>query len=303
MLSADAANVPAGVRWERADCCAAGTYEHLLENVDVVYHCAAAPYEGLSVFSPRVVFANTLQSTVGLLAASINAGVRRFVFCSSMSRYGHQRAPFTEDMDPAAADPYAIAKVASEQAVRNLCGLHGVEWVIAVPHNIYGPGQRYWDPYRNVAGIMINRCLLGKPPVVYGDGQQRRCLSFIDDVTGPLLKLATEDVSGEVINVGPDGDDWVEIGTLAEMIIRLTGSDLEPEFFPARPGEVFEAHCSADKARRLLGYEPAWSLEDGLVKYANWVREKGPRPFEYHLPVEISRSPLPVPRTWSEKLM
>ena len=108
-------------------------------------------------------------------------------------------------MPTAPADPYAIAKVAAEEIVRNLCSLHGLEWVIAVPHNIYGPGQRYWDPYRNVAGIMINRCLLGKPPVVYGDGSQRRCLSYIDDVTGPLLKLATEDVAGEVFNVGPDG--------------------------------------------------------------------------------------------------
>lgn len=302
MLAGDASNVPEGAYWWNADCCDVRTYSHLLKDADVVYHCAAAPYEGLSVFSPEVVFRNTLSSTVALLRASINAGVRRFVFCSSMSRYGHQLAPFSEDMPTAPADPYAIAKVASEQVVQNLCSLHDLEYVICVPHNVYGPGQRFWDPYRNVAGIMINRCLQGKRPIVYGDGRQRRCLSYISDVTGPLLKLATEDVAGEVINVGPD-DDGCTILELAEAVLRTLGSDLDPEFLPARPAEVHTAHCSAAKARKLLDYEPQVSLEDGLALYADWIRERGPREFAYHLPLEITRTPLQVPRTWAEKSM
>jgi UDP-glucose 4-epimerase len=302
LLGGDPENVPEGAYWWHVDCCDVRTYAHLLKDADVVYHCAAAPYEGLSVFSPEVVFRNTLMSTVALLRASINAGVRRFVFCSSMSRYGHQLAPFSEDMPTAPADPYAIAKVAAEEIVRNLCSLHGLEFVIACPHNIYGPGQRYWDPYRNVAGIMINRVLLGKPPIVYGDGSQRRCLSYISDVTGPLLKLATEDVAGEVINVGPD-DDGCTILELAQAVLRTLGSDLEPEFLPARPAEVHTAHCSAAKARKLLDYEPRVSLDEGLALYAAWIRERGPRKFEYHLPLEITRTPLETPRTWTQKLM
>ena len=300
LIAGEIANIPAGVRWRQADCRDAASYSGLLDGADVVYHCAAAPYEGLSVFSPQVVFENTLMSTVGLLRAAINAKARRFVFCSSMSRYGHQQAPFTEDMTPSPADPYAIAKVAAEDVTRNLCQLHGMEWVIAVPHNIYGPGQRYWDPFRNVAGIMINRILLGKPPVVYGDGSQRRCLSYISDVTGPLLKLATGDVAGEVFNVGPD-DEGCTMAELADLILDLTGVLFRPEFFPPRPAEVHTAHCSAAKARKLLGYEPQVELKDGLAEYISWIREKGPRPFDYHLPIEL---PGPhVPRTWSERLM
>ena len=302
LMAGDRSNVPEGAFWWQADCCEARTYSHLLKDADVVYHCAAAPYEGLSVFSPEVVFRNTLSSTVAMLRASINAGVKRFVFCSSMSRYGHQAAPFTEEMTPAPADPYAIAKVAAEDLVRNLCDLHGMQYVIAVPHNVFGPGQRYWDPYRNVAGIMLNRVLQGRPPIVYGDGSQRRCFSFISDVTGPLMKLATEDVAGEVINVGPD-DDGCTILELAQAVLRTCGSDLEPEFLPARPAEVHTAHCSAAKARKLLDYEPQVSLEDGLARYAQWIRERGPRPFEYHLPIEITRTPLETPRTWTHKLM
>jgi UDP-glucose 4-epimerase len=302
LLGGDVDNVPPGIPWGRYDCRDMTVYEHLIKDADVVYHCAAAPYEGLSVFSPNVVFENTMMSTVGMLTAAINAGARRFIFCSSMSRYGHQQAPFTENMQTAPADPYAIAKVASEELVKNLCELHGLEWVVVCPHNIYGPGQRYFDPYRNVAGIFINRVLQGKPPVIYGTGLQRRCLSYIDDVTSPLLKLATGDVAGEIINVGPDGDDWVQIRTLAELILHLTGSDLEPAFFPARPAEVFEAHCSADKARKLLGYEPQWDLERGLAEYIAWIRGKGPRQFDYHLPLEITGG-LEIPRTWSERIM
>jgi UDP-glucose 4-epimerase len=205
-------------------------------------------------------------------------------------------------MEPAPADPYAIAKVAAEQMVRTLCDLHKVAWVTVVPHNIYGPGQRYYDPYRNVAGIMVNRCLQGKPPVVYGDGSQRRCLSYISDVTGPLLKLATEDVAGEVFNVGPDGDGCT-MTELAELVMDLCGYSGEPEYHPARPGEVHTAHCSAAKATAWLGYEPLVDLKDGLARYISWVRERGPRPFGYHLPLEITRTPLKAPRTWTDRLM
>jgi UDP-glucose 4-epimerase len=302
LLGGELGNVPDGVSFLAGDCRDTSRYAWLLHGCDVVFHCAAAPYEGLSVFSPQVVFEHTLMSTVGLLRAAIEAGVRRFVFCSSMSRYGHQQAPFTEGMPTAAADPYAIAKVAAEEAVRNLCSLHGLEWVIAVPHNIYGPGQRFWDPYRNVAGIMINRVLSGKPPVVYGDGSQRRCLSYISDVTGPLLQLATGDVAGEVFNVGPDGDGCT-MTELAALVMDLCGYDGTPEYHPARPGEVHTAHCSARKARGVLGYEPRVDLKDGLTQYIGWIRGRGPRPFDYHLPLEITRTSLQAPRTWSERLM
>lgn len=301
MLGGDAANVPAGAVWRPVPCSNRGAYGFLLDGADVVYHCAAAPYEGLSVFSPEIVYENTLMATVSLLRASIAARVKRFVFCSSMSRYGAQRAPFTEDMPTAPVDPYGCAKVAAEAAVRNLCSLHGLEHAIAVPHNIYGPHQRYVDPFRNVAAIMINRVLRGKPPIVYGDGSQRRCLSYIDDVTGPLMQFADSSwVPGQVINVGPD-DPGVTILELAEMVLKLCESDLVPAFFPARPAEVHTATCSSDKARELLGYEPRWALEDGLAEMIAWIRERGPKPFDYHLPIELPREN--TPKTWTEKLI
>jgi UDP-glucose 4-epimerase len=275
-------------------------YQPLVNGADVVVHTAAAPYEGLSVFSPQVVCEHTLMSTAGALRAAITGGASRFVLCSSMSRYGSQPAPFTEDMPVAPEDPYACAKTASEDLTRVLCGLHGMEYVIVVPHNIYGPGQRYTDPFRNVAAIMVNRILQGKPPVIYGDGSQRRSLSYISDVTGPLMQALTAPVAGEVINVGPD-DPGVTISELAAMILKLTDCDLEPVHFPPRPGEVHTATCSAAKARRLLGYEPRVPLEDGLRELVAWVAEAGPRPFDYHLPVELPSERTPA--TWTQRLM
>jgi UDP-glucose 4-epimerase len=300
MLAGHVRNVPCGARWREAECQRTALYQHLVSDADVVVHTAAAPYEGLSVFSPQVVCEHTFMSTAGALRAAITAGASRFVFCSSMSRYGSQPAPFTEDMPVAPADPYAVAKTASEDLVRVLCGLHGMEYVIVVPHNIYGPGQCYTDPFRNVAAIMVNRILQGRPPVIYGDGSQRRSLSYISDVTGPLMQALTAPVAGEVINVGPD-DTGVTISELAGMILKLTDCDLEPVHFPPRPAEVHTATCSAAKARRLLGYEPRVPLEDGLRELIAWVAGMGPRPFDYHLPVELPSERTPA--TWTRRLI
>lgn len=300
MIGGDARNVPKGVIWRQTDCAHSSTWEDLIRDTDVVFHCAATAYEGLSVFSPELVYENTLMASVSVARASVAANVRRLVFCSSMSRYGSQPTPYTEDMPVRPQDPYACAKVGAEEAIRSICGLHGVEYVIAVPHNIYGPGQRYWDPFRNVAAIMVNRVLLGRPPVIYGDGSQRRCLSYISDVIDPLMALATRDVAGEVFNIGPD-DPGVTITTLARLVLKATESSLEPVHFPPRPAEVHTATCSAAKARRVLGYRPEVPLEDGLAHLVEWVQAMGPRPFDYHLPIEL---PGPcVPRTWADQLM
>jgi UDP-glucose 4-epimerase len=294
-------NVPPHVRFLVADCLEIPTYAAELAGVDVVFHCAAAPYEGVSVFSPFLVHQHTASATVALLSACANAGVRRFVFCSSMARYGQQPVPFTEDMTPQPVDPYGVSKLAAELQVRTVCEIYGMEWVIAVPHNIIGPRQKYDDPYRNVASIMINRILLGRPPIIYGDGGQRRCFSYVADVVAPLAALADEPaVAGEVINIGPD-EEFVSILELAKLIIELTGYAGEPIFVADRPREVREANCSADKARRLLGYQTSWSLRAGLAAMVEWIRTVGPREFTYHLPLEIVTDRTPV--TWTRRLM
>lgn len=294
-------NVPDRVDFHQVDCKYLNTMKKLLEGVDIVYHCACVPYEGLSVFSPHLVCENAYQITVTLITAAIHNKVKRFVYCSSMARYGEQPVvPFTEDMDPKPQDPYGISKLAAEKILQNLSKVHGMEYVIAVPHNIIGPRQKYDDPFRNVASIMINLMLQGKQPIIYGDGEQKRCFSFVQDDIDCLLKLGFQDnLAGEIINIGPD-EEFITIKELAKSIAEMLNFDLKPRYFPERPQEVRLATCSANKARRLLGYKTKTSLKEGLQKMIDYIKKRGVRNFRYHLALEIINDK--TPRTWKERL-
>ncbi|MBN2717724.1 MAG: NAD-dependent epimerase/dehydratase family protein [Deltaproteobacteria bacterium] len=294
-------NVPAHAVFHRVDCNDFKALSPLLKDVDVVYHCAATAYEGLSVFSPHLVTQNIVTATSGVVSAAVSKGVKRFILCSSMARYGTNAVPFTEDMVPAPQDPYGIGKWSAEQLLANIAETHGMEWAVAVPHNIIGPRQRYDDPYRNVVSIFINMMLQGRQPYIYGDGNQKRCFSFVSDVVDPLLRMATDNCCvGEVINIGPD-DEFITINELAATIARLLDFKLAPHRIAQRPREVYFANCSASKARRLLGYQPTIKLEEGLAVMIDWISSRGVRPFSHHLELEIDNGL--APKTWSEKLL
>ncbi len=301
MLGGELDNVPEGVDFHQVDCCSFEAMLRLTVGAEIVFHCAATAYEGFSVFSPHLVTENIVTASTAVFSAAIQNRVKRIVFCSSMARYGANEIPFMETYAPRPQDPYGIGKVAAEDILRNLCDVHGVEYVIAVPHNIIGPRQKFDDPYRNVASIMINLMLQGRQPIIYGDGKQKRCFSFVDDCIFCLKEMAFRDsVAGEVVNIGPD-EEFVEINELAEVIGNLLAFNLNPTYLPDRPQEVKNATCSADKARRLLGYETGVPLRDGLERMIDFVRDKGPRPFKYHLDLEIVNEM--TPRTWSERLL
>lgn len=295
-------NVPSGAEFHQVDARNFEKLRSLIKGAEVVYHCAAAPHEGLSVFSPNLVTEHTYNTTVATISAAVSEGVKRVVLCSSMARYGEQeRVPFTEDMQPAPNDPYGVAKYASELVTKILCESHGMEYVHAVPHNIIGPRQKYDDPYRNVASIMANLMLQGRQPIIYGDGEQRRAFSFVADVVDPMVKMGFEpQVAGEVINVGPD-EEFITVNDLAKRIAAIIGfKNLQPVYFPDRPREVKHASCSADKARKLLGYKTTYNLDQGLAELVSWIQKRGPKPFLYHLPLEIVSAK--TPQTWKDKM-
>lgn len=295
-------NIPRDVTFFNLDLNDLDSLVTPFEGIDVVVHSACTAYEGLSVFSPALVVRNTSQITATVLSASIRSGVKKIVHMSSMARYGAQKSiPFTEDMVCKPQDPYGIAKLSAELLVENLATTHGMKYVILVPHNIIGPRQKYDDPYRNVASIMINRMLSGKQPIIYGDGNQIRCFSFIEDVVNPcLIAIETEKANGMTINIGPD-EGFVTINNLAEIIAAKLNFRLEPIYMPGRPQEVFHATCSSNLARQVLDYKTTTDLSQGLDKLITWIKEKGPKEFQYHLPLEFITST--TPKSWSEKLM
>jgi UDP-glucose 4-epimerase len=294
-------NVPEGVTFVNADLGKTEDYEKVFTNVNLVVHAACTAYEGLSVFSPALVVQNTTQITANLLSLSVKHKVGKFIYLSSMARYGAQENPYLEEMKPKPQDPYGIAKFASELLVENICTTHDMKYLILVPHNIIGPRQKYDDPYRNVASIMANRILHNKQIVIYGDGEQKRCFSFISDVTNPIMTACLDDnLSGEIINIGPDEEE-ITINTLGRLISKILDVEFNPIYMPGRPNEVFHASCSANKARKMLSYRTSTELEAGLMQLVNWIKSQPRKDFSYHLPLEIVNEK--TPKTWSEKLI
>jgi UDP-glucose 4-epimerase len=295
-------NISDKVEFYNADLTNLQNIAPLFRDINLVVHSACTAYEGLSVFSPSLVTENTSQITTNALSASIQAGVEKFIFMSSMARYGTQDSnPFHEEMTPLPQDPYGIAKYSSELMVRNLSETHGMKYVILVPHNIIGPRQKYDDPYRNVASIMMNRIIHGRPPLIYGNGSQIRCFSFIQDVVNPILVACTNDsVNGEIINIGPD-EEFITILELSERISQIMGYSGKPLHVASRPQEVHFATCSANKARKLLNYQTKTTLDEGLGELAKWIKDQPRREFNYHLPLEILNGK--TPETWTKRLI
>lgn len=294
-------NVPKGANFYDVDCCDIETMTYLLKDVDVVCHAAATAHEGLSVFSPDFITKNIYQASVATISAAIRNRVKRFVYCSSMARYGELPTPYTEDMDPKPVDPYGVAKYAGEETLRILGDTHGMEWNIAVPHNIVGARQRYDDPFRNVMSIMINRILQGKAPIIYGDGMQTRCFSHVDDCIYCLEKLMLDpNIKSEVVNIGPD-EGTITVKELCDIIIEECGFEDEAIHMPDRPREVKHASCSADKARQLLGYETTGDVRKSIHETVEWIKKRGVKEFDYSFPLEIINEL--TPKTWKDRLI
>lgn len=290
-------NIPTNINFVNKDC--QELTSDLFIGIDVVIHAACTPHEGLSIFSPKTITDNTFGISMNVLKCAIQANVKKFIFTSSMARYGTQdTVPFTEDMRPKPQDPYGISKYAFEESLKVLSEVHGMEYAIVVPHNIIGPGQVYNDPFRNVAGIMINRMLSNRQPIIYGNGLQMRCFSDISDIIEPIVKVVETNVgNGEVINIGPDSN-FITILELAEKIASLLEFNLNPIYLPDRPKEVRFANCSANKARSILGYNPQTTLDTTLKNMIEFVRGRGVMDFNFHLPIEITNSL--TPKTWTD---
>ena len=288
------------INFFKANCEDFEMMKKITKNVDILCHAAAFAHEGLSSFSPVLITNNNVTGSVSVFTAAIVNKVKRIVYCSSMARYGNIKIPFREEDELKPVDPYGVSKVAAENILKILSKTHGVEYNIAVPHNIIGPNQKYDDPFRNVVSIMINLMLQNKKPIIYGDGNQKRTFSDIDDCIYCLDKLLTDpQIISQVVNIGPD-EEFISINELYHLLSNKLKFNLEPKYLEGRPNEVKEATCSADKARKILGYKTSVNLDESLDKIINYIRKKGPRHFQYNYPLEINNEKTPI--AWKEKL-
>jgi len=242
--------------------------------VDYVFHFAAYAAEGLSPFIRQFNYKNNTVATAFLINMAIKHGVRRFVFTSSMAVYGEQDPPFNETQVPNPIDSYGIAKYACELDLRVAWEQHHLEYCIIRPHNVYGPGQNIWDPYRNVLGIWMYQALKGLPMTIYGDGTQCRAFSYIDDIMEPLFKAATDSrAKNAIINLG--GKKEIPLSDACELVAKVTGHTARVNLESRH--EVRLAWSTWQKSVDVLDYDEKVPLEEGLRRMWKWVLEQPDR--------------------------
>lgn len=281
-------NVPKEVEFIKADLSVVEDQERIRAAfpVDYIFHFAAYAAEGLSPFIRQFNYTNNVLSTAFLINCGIEYHVKRFVFTSSMAVYGQGQVPFEESIKPAPIDPYGVAKYACEMDLAIAAEQHNMEYCIIRPHNVYGKYQNIWDPYRNVLGIWMYKALNNEPFTIYGDGEQTRAFSYIDDILPCLWKAATsEKARNEIINVG--GIKHYSLNEAAELVSKVTGNTEKVHLEPRH--EVKHAWCTFQKSVELLDYKETVTFEDGLRKMWDWVKECPDRQRKFWSDYELNK--------------
>jgi len=270
-------NVPAGVEVVTGDLADDGVAARAAAGCDYVLHQAAIPSVPRSVTDPLGTHRANVDGTMQMLVAARDAGVKRLVFAGSSSTYGNSPVlPKREDMRAAPITPYALQKYIGEQYCQMFTSLYGLETVTTRYFNVFGPRQAPDSPYSGVISLFIKALLAGQAPLIHGDGRQTRDFTYVANVVDGVLRAATaENVAGEVINVATGGRiSLLELARSLQLIIGSQGADAPtaPTFGPARAGDVKDSQADIFKARKLLGYEPAIPLEEGLRHTVAWFK-------------------------------
>ncbi len=241
---------------------------------DVVFHQAAVVSVPQTVEKPLESALVNEMGTLRVLEAARQGGVRRVVLASSCAIYGDDpRLPKYEGMKPGCKSPYALQKLTGENYAHLYHELYGLETVCLRYFNVYGPRQDPGSPYSGVISIFMSRASAGRAPVIFGDGRQSRDFVFVKDVvTANLMAGAAEGAAGHVFNVGTG--DFVRINRLWEMIGKMAGLALEPRYEPPRAGDILESMANINRARSVLGFDPAYEFSRGLGITFKWYQEE-----------------------------
>ena len=250
--------------------------EHPIENIfefhqiDYVFHFAAYAAEGLSPFIRCYNYDNNLKATAKIVNECIKHDVKRLVFTSTLAVYGHgDGGIFNETQVPKPIDPYGVAKYGCEMDIQIAGEQHGLDWCIIRPHNVYGVKQNIWDKYRNVLGIWMFQHLNGEDLTIFGDGEQTRAFSFIDDSLEPLWNSAVrKEASKEIINLG--GVEEISINEASSVLLQVLGKGTRTYLEPRH--EVKHSIPTFQKSIDLLGFEHKTDLVEGLTQMWEWAK-------------------------------
>lgn len=237
-------------------------------DVDFVYHQAALASVPRSVKDPLATNQACVTGTVNVLHAAHQAGVQRVVYAASSSAYGDQPFMSKRESDlPAPMSPYAVAKLSAEYYCRAFYSTYGLETVCIRYFNVFGPRQDPSSEYSAVIPLFITALLEGRQPKIFGDGEQTRDFTFIDNVVhGNLLAASApaEDVAGKVFNVA--NGKTISLNQMLAKLNQLLGTDIQPTFEPPRVGDVRDSLADISQARKCLGYEPVVDFNTGLER-------------------------------------
>ena len=231
---------------------------------EVIVHQAALPSVPRSVQDPLTSNATNVIGTLNVLLAARDAGISRVVFASSSSVYGaNPELPKHEELTPLPISPYAVAKLTGEGYCRSFAHVFGLETVALRYFNVFGPRQDPLSQYAAVVPRFITALLAGTPPVVFGDGEQSRDFTYVDNVVdGTVRALTAPDVGGKVFNIA--AGRRVTLNELLTELATLTGTDIEPRYQPPQPGDVRHSEARVSLAERDLGYRVSVPVEEGL---------------------------------------
>lgn len=262
-----------------------------------IYHLAAYAAEGLSHFIRRFNYQNNLIGSINLINQAVKHQVKCFVFTSSIAVYGTNVLPMIESATPQPEDPYGIAKYAMELDLKAAHELFGLNYIIFRPHNVFGEHQNIGDRYRNVIGIFMNQLLQDQPLSIFGDGEQTRAFSYIDEVAPHIARsVLLPKAYNQVFNIG--SDQHYSVHQLAKLVMEVMGKEGEIHYLPAR-NEVVHAYANHDKMKAVfngineVGEEVR--LKIGLQKMADWVSKHGARKTPTFTNIEISQQ---LPEGW-----
>ncbi len=242
-----------------------------VHGMELVFHEAAIPSVARSVHDPVASNRVNVGGTVQILDAARRAGVRKVVYAASSSAYGETEVlPKVETMTPAPVSPYAISKLTGELYVRTFGHLYGMETVSLRYFNVFGPRQDPASEYAAVIPKFITALLVGRRPMIFGDGEQSRDFCYIDNVVSANLKAARATTHGETVNIACG--DRVTLNHLCLLINEALGTNLSPEHGPPRVGDIRHSLADIRAARALIGYDVLLDLRAGLQKSIDYYR-------------------------------
>ncbi len=237
---------------------------------ECVFHEAALPSVPRSIVDPITSHEVNATGTLLVLEAARQAGVRRLVYAASSSAYGEtETLPKSEDLPTSPLSPYGVSKLAGELYARVYAVVHGMETVSLRYFNVFGPRQDPDSPYAAVIPLFIARLSNGERPKIYGDGEQSRDFTYVENVVeANLLASKAAGLGGVTVNVACGAQ--TTLNELAGLLGEILGGDATPEYSPPRPGDIRHSYADISTARRILGYRPRVDLRDGLRRTAEW---------------------------------